>query len=151
MTNNIEKRVATHNSGKGARYTRSRLPVLLMYKEQVKNKSMALIREIEIKRMTKVQKEKLIESKNKIDVYRQAADDYEKATELGLTNLKRWEEGIDHHPMSERLMRFLEKHDFNDYGDHFCWKVGGDGDNGETLMYEMDAFFEMMNSIPVSH
>ena len=71
--------------------------------------------------------------------------DYEKAKRLGLTDLNRWEEGIDHHPMSERLMAFLAEHDFNDYEDHFCWKVGGDGDNGEALMYQMDAFFEFMD------
>jgi len=71
--------------------------------------------------------------------------DYEKAKELGLTDLRRWEDGIEHHPMSERLMRFIKEHDFNDYGDHFCWKVGGDGDNGESLMYMMDAFFEMLS------
>ena len=70
--------------------------------------------------------------------------DYEKAKKLGLTDKNRWEEGIGHHWMSERLMEFLSEHDFNDYGDHFCWKIGGDGDNGENLMYEMDAFFEML-------
>ena len=70
--------------------------------------------------------------------------DYEKAKEMGLTDLNRWEDGIEHHPMSQRLMRFIKEHDFNDYDDHFCWKVGGDGDNGEALMYMMDAFFEMM-------
>lgn len=70
--------------------------------------------------------------------------DYQKAKRLGLTDLNRWEEGIDHHPMSERIMAFLIEHDFSDYGDHFCWKKGGDGDNGETLMYQMDAFFEAM-------
>lgn len=37
------------------------------------------------------------------------------------------------------------EHDFNDYDDHFCWKKGGDGDNWETLMYQMDAFFELMD------
>lgn len=72
--------------------------------------------------------------------------DYEKAKELGLTNPgKRWEDGISHHPMSERLMEFLCEHDFNDSSDYFCWKKGGDGDNGEILMYEMDAFFEMLD------
>lgn len=71
--------------------------------------------------------------------------DYENAIELGLTDLNRWEDGIEHHPMSERLMRFLSEHDFNDYDDHFCWKIGGDGDNGEALMYQMDAFFEMID------
>ena len=70
--------------------------------------------------------------------------DYEKAKSLGLTDKDRWEDGTPHHPMSERIVRFLSEHDFNDYGDHFCWKVGGDGDNGETLAYELDAFFEML-------
>jgi hypothetical protein len=70
--------------------------------------------------------------------------DYKKAKKIGLTDLNRWEDGIDHHPMSERLMSFLEEHDYNDYGDYFCWKTGGDGDNGEILMYQMDAFFEML-------
>jgi hypothetical protein len=72
--------------------------------------------------------------------------DYEKAKNLGLTNLKRWECGIEHHPMSERLMCFLSEHDYKDYSDYFCWKIGGDGDNGEALMYEMDAFFEMLDT-----
>jgi len=69
------------------------------------------------------------------------SDDYKRAKKLGLTDKDRWGKGMDHHPMSERLMRFLAEHDFQDYGDHFHWKVGGDGDNGEMLMYEMDAFF----------
>jgi len=73
------------------------------------------------------------------------SSDYDKAKELGLTDLHRWEDGIAHHPLSERLMAFLEQHDYEDYDDVFCWKTGGDGDNGESLMYEMDAFFEMLS------
>lgn len=73
-----------------------------------------------------------------------ARADYNKAVELGLTNLDRWSNGIDHHPQSERLVRFLAEHDFHDYSDLFCWKIGGDGDNGEALMYQADAFFEML-------
>lgn len=73
------------------------------------------------------------------------SSDYIKAKEFGLTNKDRWAEGIEHHPMSKRLMDFIADHDFNDYNDYFCWKVGGDGDNGEALMYEMDAFFEMLD------
>lgn len=75
-------------------------------------------------------------------------NDYEKAKELGLTSKDRWGGGIPHHPMSLRLMKFLDDHDFKDYGDYFCWKVGGDGDNGETLMYQMDAFFELQDTLP---
>ena len=77
--------------------------------------------------------------------FEQAKVDYKKAKDAGLTSKKRWEEGIDHHPMSEKLVAFLSEHDFYDYSDCFQWKYGGDGDNGETLMYEMDAFFEMLD------
>ncbi len=72
--------------------------------------------------------------------------DYEKAKELNLTELNRWEDGIEHHPNSIRILKFLKEHDFNDCGDYFCWKTGGDGDNGESLMYELDAFFEMLDA-----
>lgn len=79
-----------------------------------------------------------------IDVYKQTEVDYQRAKELELTDLHRWEDGIDHHPMSERIVRFMAEHDIYDYDDHMCIKVGGDGDNGEHLMYLMDAFFEML-------
>lgn len=71
--------------------------------------------------------------------------DYDKAKTAGITKIDRWEEGTDHHQMSERIMEFLILHDLHNYGDHFCWKKGGDGDNGETLMYQLDAFFEMLD------
>lgn len=54
----------------------------------------------------------------------------------------RWSNGIEHHPKSIELMKYLESIDFNIFNDYFCWKVGGDGDNGETLMYQLDAYFE---------
>lgn len=78
-------------------------------------------------------------------------NDYENAKRLGLTSKDRWKSGIVHHPMSVRLMEFILDHDFYDYSDSFCWKVGGDGDNGETLMYEMDAFFELLDIIQVKN
>jgi len=55
---------------------------------------------------------------------------------------KRWEEGIFHHPKSEALMERIMDVDFIFCNDHFCWKKGGDGDNGETLMYLLDIIFE---------
>jgi len=70
--------------------------------------------------------------------------DYRKASQYGLIRPDRGVEGEPHHPMSERLMGFLETHDFLDYDDSFGWKTGGDGDNGETLMYQLDVFFEML-------
>lgn len=72
-------------------------------------------------------------------------EDYEKADKLGLTEIDRWGDGVDHHEMSQRIVSFLADHDLLDYGDYFCWKQGGDGDNGETLMYQLDAFFEMLD------
>lgn len=69
--------------------------------------------------------------------------DYEEAKKLGLVDKDRWGDGIAHHPESIRLMEFLRPTDSRDYADYFCWKEGGDGDNGETLMYQMDPFFEV--------
>lgn len=72
-------------------------------------------------------------------------DDYNKAKDLGLTDKDRWEEGTEHHNKSFRFMEFLISHDSEDYNGYFDWSVGGDGDNGETLMYQMDAFFELLD------
>ena len=61
ITNNLEKRVNNHNhAATGAKYTRSRRPVTLVYSEMCEDKSSASKREYAIKRLTKVQKEALI-------------------------------------------------------------------------------------------
>jgi len=67
---------------------------------------------------------------------------YEEAKKGGLTDKDRWGDDISHHPKSIKLMTFLQEHDRKDYGDSFCWSLGGDGDR-KTLMYQMDAFFEL--------
>ena len=54
------ERAAIHNAGKGAKYTASRLPVDLVYSEQCESLSVALRREIEIKRLTRARKEALL-------------------------------------------------------------------------------------------
>ena len=59
-TTDLDARVAAHNSGKGAKYTRSHLPVRLVYHEEFGDKSSALIRERAIKKMTRSAKLKLI-------------------------------------------------------------------------------------------
>ena len=59
-TNDLDKRLAAHNAGKGAKYTRSRLPATRVYHEVCGSKEEALRREIQIKRMTRSQKEALI-------------------------------------------------------------------------------------------
>jgi putative endonuclease len=57
---NVAARLATHNSGRGAKYTRARLPVRLVYQENGYTKSMALKREIEIKNLPRAEKIKLL-------------------------------------------------------------------------------------------
>ena len=54
----------------------------------------------------------------------------------------RWENGADHHPKSLEIMKVISEIDLKLYNDYFCWKQGGDGDNGETLMYQLDVYFE---------
>ena len=59
-TNDLEKRVETHSTGKGGKYTRSRLPVELVYYEVFHTKEEAMKREAAIKKMGKSEKEKLV-------------------------------------------------------------------------------------------
>ncbi len=59
-TNNLEKRLETHNAGKGGKYTRTRLPVRLIYTEEFDTKNEAMSREWAIKQLTRQEKEKLI-------------------------------------------------------------------------------------------
>ena len=59
-TTDLEKRVETHNSGKGAKYTRSRRPVELVYHEEFQTKEEALRRERAIKKLTRNAKEQLL-------------------------------------------------------------------------------------------
>ena len=59
-TTDLDSRLAAHSSGKGAKYTRSRLPVSLVYCETYTERHAALSREWHIKRMTKAGKEDLI-------------------------------------------------------------------------------------------
>ena len=58
-TNDLEKRLMAHNSGKGAKYTRSRRPVELMYYESFPTKSEAMHREAEIKKLSREEKLRL--------------------------------------------------------------------------------------------
>jgi putative endonuclease len=56
-----EKRVAVHNKGRGARYTRTRCPVRLVYIEELPDRKSALKREIAIKKMERERKTRLIQ------------------------------------------------------------------------------------------
>ena len=61
-TNDLRRRLEAHRSGRGAKYTRGRLPVDVVYQEPVPDKSSALRREIAIKRLSRAQKRTLIET-----------------------------------------------------------------------------------------
>lgn len=59
-TVDLEKRIQVHNQGIGAKYTRGRRPVKLLYYEEFQDISLALKREIALKKLSRKQKEKLI-------------------------------------------------------------------------------------------
>ena len=61
-TNDLKKRIEMHNSGKGAKYTKARLPVELVYYEAFDTKEEAMSREWHIKRLSRSEKRKLIEA-----------------------------------------------------------------------------------------
>lgn len=65
-TSDLARRVKAHNSGHGAKYTRSRKPVTLVYSEEAADKPAALKREYAIKQLSHEQKEKLID-RNKLN------------------------------------------------------------------------------------
>ena len=59
-TTDVDRRVAEHDAGEGAKYTRGRTPVELVHVESFESKSAALSREYEIKQLSRRQKERLI-------------------------------------------------------------------------------------------
>ena len=63
-TNDLEKRIKAHNEGKGAKYTKGRGPVKLVYYEEYEDKNTAMRREWEMKQLTRIQKEILSKSKS---------------------------------------------------------------------------------------
>lgn len=62
-TNHLEERVRAHNEGRGAKYTRSRRPVALVYYEEFATKREAMRREYAIKKLTREEKMRLIEKR----------------------------------------------------------------------------------------
>jgi len=59
-TNDLERRVGAHACGKGGRYTRSRLPVVLVWSARARDRSAALRREAALKRLTRPEKLALV-------------------------------------------------------------------------------------------
>ena len=60
-TNDLKKRIEAHNAGKGAKYTKSRRPVKLLYYEEFDSREEAMRREYEIKHMSRKKKEEVIQ------------------------------------------------------------------------------------------
>lgn len=60
-TNDLQRRFAAHSSGKGGKYTRTRLPVELVYTEECETKQQAMSREWQIKQLSREDKLKLVE------------------------------------------------------------------------------------------
>ena len=60
ITNNLDRRLKAHNAGTASKYTRGRRPVVMVYQETAETKSNALRREIQIKSLSRQQKELLI-------------------------------------------------------------------------------------------
>ena len=61
ITDDLSRRLAQHRAGKGAKYTRGRAPLTLVYQESCENHSQALRREMELKRLSRAEKLRLIE------------------------------------------------------------------------------------------
>ena len=61
VTNNMKRRLHAHNSGQGARYTRPRRPVKMVYQKNSMTRAQALTREYAIKSLSKKSKEKLVQ------------------------------------------------------------------------------------------
>ena len=64
ITTDVERRAEEHNAGKGAKYTRSRRPVEVVYREACGSRSEALRREIAVKKLSRQEKLALIVKKN---------------------------------------------------------------------------------------
>jgi predicted GIY-YIG superfamily endonuclease len=60
ITNDLKRRLAMHEAGKGARYTRGRGPLVLVYKQRCADRSKALQREHAVKQLSRTEKEALI-------------------------------------------------------------------------------------------
>ena len=69
-TNNLDKRLKAHSSGKGAKYTKARLPVDIVYYEEFEDKIDAMKREYEIKQLKRKEKLELINRKSNVCLFK---------------------------------------------------------------------------------
>ena len=64
ISTDVEKRLATHNAGKGAKYTRGRLPVACVWREDMASESEARKREFALKKLSREEKQALVDQQN---------------------------------------------------------------------------------------
>jgi len=57
---------------------------------------------------------------------------------------------MEHDKRSLEIYRVIAEIDFTEFNDYFCWKSGGDGDNGEVLLTELDLYFKRKDSVSKS-
>ncbi len=67
IARNLAKRLQAHKDGTGSKYVRARLPVTLVYTESQPNRSLATKRELQIKKLSKKEKDILISAQESID------------------------------------------------------------------------------------
>lgn len=67
----------------------------------------------------------------------------EKAPTVTIAPEERWAQGVPHDERSRELYDFIAAYDWAHCEDFFSFSSGGDGDNGEQLMYLMDEYFAM--------
>jgi len=64
---------------------------------------------------------------------------------------KRWEQGIEHHRRAIDVFSDIENSDWYFGDDSFGWKSGGDGDNGENLLYSLSVWYELNDALKLEH
>jgi hypothetical protein len=72
-------------------------------------------------------------------------DEYMKKSIYKGIELNRWEKGIEHDSRSVKIAKTVGEIDFDVLEDSLCLSFGGDGDNGEALMYALDIYFELLD------
>lgn len=87
-TNDMEKRLRAHNTGRGAKYTKTRNPVKLVHLEMFETKEAAMRREYEIKQLSRKEKVKLIAESAKRDEVSEVQTDLQKGDDNTLENLE---------------------------------------------------------------
>ena len=104
-TNDLEKRVEAHNSGKGAKYTKARRPVELAYYEEFETKEQAMKREYAIKQLGRKEKQKLIAGKKLNHQMKEKRRKIKKTAHQEMLH-SRWA-GLSQQKQSHLLIRFV--------------------------------------------